>query len=549
MKAKALLLSLWIVIALATTQCRQLSKVKPLPVARLADSPEQKEIARTTRHLAADPEAQLGRYLDAASKAVAAFPDPEALETYHFAVARAIDLIETKDLAPWNTPVTSPSGHPSFTWTLTSDLKANPYGIDPETVKIYPVDRFRIKGSLGSDRERKAGLGVPVIVTIRDPDADGVTELSALEDRILYSMTALIGFDGKEAKLMLVDPFQFETVEFGNQTYDLSADYLAALALMLDMLNPKQAGLDRMIHASRFTGSSRLARLQPYDPDKIPVLFVHGLGDTPATWAEMVARLWKDKTIRDRYQLWVFGYASGQPYPIPTALLRRQLDNFEARYPDKKDLVLVGHSMGGMISRLLATDSTDLTIWNEVFEQPPGENGFSKETQEFLEELIIFEPRDDVARIIYASASHRGSEDAVNKLGRLGAKMVGNPINDSQITTEAIAAARPGTQSRMRNRLPNSIDVLDPDSRWLQTIDTIPVTDRIPFHSIIGDRGRGGNLDKTRPVSSDGIVPYWSSHMEGAVSELIIPTNHWTIHDERAAEEVRRILYLHLQRD
>ena len=388
---------------------------------------------------------------------------------------------------------------------------------------------------------------MPVVVTTRDPDAEGVENLSALEDRILYSMTALIGFDGTEAKLILVDPFQFQTVDFGDQTYALSADYLAAMAVMLDMLNPKQAGLDRMIHASKFTDTSRLARLQPYDPDKIPVLFVHGLTDTPATWAEMIAHLWRDETVRDRYQLWVFGYASGQPYPIPTALLRRQLDAFEQRYPGKKDLVLVGHSMGGMISRLLATDSSDLAIWNAIFEKPPGENGFSRDTREFLEELIIFEPRDDVARIIYASASHRGSEDAVNRLGKLGAKMVGNPINDSQITSEALAAARPNEHAAGRNRLPNSIDVLDPESRWLKTIDTIPVTPEIPFHSIIGDRGKGGNLDRTPRVSSDGIVPYWSSHMEGAESELIIPSNHWTIHEEEAAEEVKRILHLHLK--
>ena len=123
MKPKAFLLPvLWIGIALATTQCKQLSKVKPLPVARLADSPEQKEIARSTRALAGNPKAQLGRFLDAASRAAAAFPDPDSLETYHFAVARAIDLIDQQDLSPWNAPLTAPSGHPEVTWTLSSDL-------------------------------------------------------------------------------------------------------------------------------------------------------------------------------------------------------------------------------------------------------------------------------------------------------------------------------------------------------------------------------------------------------------------------------------------
>ena len=53
---------------------------------------------------------------------------------------------------------------------------------------------------------------------------------------------------------------------------------------------------------------------------------------------------------------------------------------------------------------------------------------------------------------------------------------------------------------------------------------TIPTTKGVPFNSIIGDRGKGGNLNHTKPVSNDGIVPYWSSHLDGAQSELIVPS-------------------------
>jgi hypothetical protein len=68
----------------------------------------------------------------------------------------------------------------------------------------------------------------------------------------------------------------------------------------------------------------------------------------------------------------------------------------------------------------------------------------------------------------------------------------------------------------------------------------------VPYHSLIGDRGRGGFLDRTRPESSDGIVPYWSSHMDGARSERVIPSGHWSHLHPLGMSEIKRILVEHL---
>ena len=59
----------------------------------------------------------------------------------------------------------------------------------------------------------------------------------------------------------------------------------------------------------------------------------------------------------------------------------------------------------------------------------------------------------------------------------------------------------------------------------------------------MGDRGKGGNKDRTKPVSTDSFVPYWSSHLDGAQSELIVPSRHSAHQNEKAIEEVRRILH------
>jgi hypothetical protein len=97
-------------------------------------------------------------------------------------------------------------------------------------------------------------------------------------------------------------------------------------------------------------------------------------------------------------------------------------------------------------------------------------------------------------------------------------------------------------------RIPNSVDTLAPNNRFVKTVNTIPITPGIPYHSIIGDRGKGGNKDHTEPVSNDSFVPYWSSHLDGAKSELVVPSNHSAHQNPQAIAEVKRILKLHAQR-
>ena len=66
------------------------------------------------------------------------------------------------------------------------------------------------------------------------------------------------------------------------------------------------------------------------------------------------------------------------------------------------------------------------------------------------------------------------------------------------------------------------------------------MSERVRFHSIIGN-----NNEKDLEASSDGFVPYWSSHLEGAESELVIASGHKISNRPEAIEELMRILHLH----
>ncbi|MEZ0388208.1 MAG: esterase/lipase family protein, partial [Verrucomicrobium sp.] len=290
-----------------------------------------------------------------------------------------------------------------------------------------------------------------------------------------------------------------------------------------------------------------LARLQPYDPKKIPIMCIHGLGDSQATWAPMIETLRGDPEIRKNYQFWFFTFPTGYPYPLMAEELRKDMNAMNAAYPGHKDFVVIGHSTGGMIARELITDS-GMKIWNAYFDVPPRKMPLSKDARKVLEGSLIFKPRHDVSRVIFASASLRGSEVAVGWIGKLGRKLIGNSVTlgDMDDTMKAVSLAKPAATGEPILAMPNSIDALDPENRFLLTINNIKPTPGIPYHSIIGDRGKGGNLDKTKPMSTDGLVPYWSSHIDGAKSELVIPSGHWTNQDPTAIAEVRRILMEHI---
>ena len=522
----------------------KISKVSPVAV---AGSAGQKLLQSVAGKLGKQPLARIGVFLDsaqAASLELASNPsDAEALADYNFAVGRIVEIVEDEELTPWEAPLACPSAD-GTDWLLSFD-PVGPYGeFSPGDFVILPTDRYRFRGTLVGERKLKPGIGAPVMVSSATRDYTELDEF-AQGKSLYYGLTAAIQFDGKRGNLFVKDPLKQETLQLDGHTWPMAGDFQSPLALALAELDPRKWELAAVFKPDENLEGARLARLQPYDPAKIPVLFVHGFSNSAATWVPMITSLREDPVIRQSYQFWVYNYPTGVPYPIAAAHLRERLDAIGKRYPDHKDMVVIGHSMGGMISRALVLDS-GTTLWDAVFEKPPGEMGFDEATRQLLSDILIFEARADIDRVIYASASHRGAAPAAKGIGRFGAKLLGDGLPSGVISPEVINASRNGGE---RGRIPNAVDVLDPESPFLHAVDTLPDTPGIPYHSLIGDRGKGGNLDKTKPVSTDGVVPYWSSHLEGAASELVIPTEHWTILEPEGIAEVNRILHLHLEHD
>jgi len=128
-------------------------------------------------------------------------------------------------------------------------------------------------------------------------------------------------------------------------------------------------------------------------------------------------------------------------------------------------------------------------------------------------------------------------------LGGIGAALITLPQNilTLQVGATVNSMTDLGRSLIGTNGRPNSINRLKPNNPALTILNDQPMSPRVTFHSIIGDRGKGNT-----PDSSDGVVPYWSSHLDGAASE-IVPTNHEAQLNPMTNKEIQRILHLHLK--
>jgi pimeloyl-ACP methyl ester carboxylesterase len=459
--------------------------------------------------------------------------DKEARRCYNFAVAGIFSVVRTAKLDPWTQPLgIGANGE----LTLTGRKESAKPEQNPALYDLIPTDELRYHGAYVKDDVTKDGIGAP-LVAIRHLTVEQAAALFTAP-AIYYGVTGLVEFEGSRCVLSIRDPLAVETVQVEGHTFPLAANFTASLAMVLAQEKPQKLGLVRLLRPEKYAATARVARMEPYNPNKSVVLFVHGLMDTPATWVPMLNDLRADKEIRANYQFWFYSYPSGYPYPYSALILRQELDAIEKRYPLRKPMVLVGHSMGGCISRTLITDA-GTKLWIEAFGKPPEKTEMPVESKRLLEEALIFKHRPEIGRVIFMSTPHRGSDLASNWLGRIGSMLVRTPSKLLNVGNTIREAATADPAALQLKRLPNSVDTLAPNNRFVVAINEIPTTPGIPYHTILGDRGRGDS-----PNSSDGVVAYWSSHFNGANSERIVPSNHSSPLNPEAIAEVHRILKL-----
>jgi pimeloyl-ACP methyl ester carboxylesterase len=289
-----------------------------------------------------------------------------------------------------------------------------------------------------------------------------------------------------------------------------------------------------------------LSLLQPYERGKVPVVFVHGLWSSPWSWSRMIEELEADPAIRGHYQFWTFGYSTGDPIPYSAHLMRKGLDEVRRKFdPERSDpaldrMVVVGHSMGGLLSKMMVVDTAD-RLWRVISDRPADELKGEEDDLALFRDAIIFRPRPEVRRVVFIATPHRGSRVDRASIQKIGTRLVRLP-DPLRATHDRLVAGNPPTffHEYFRRGMPTSIDELEWGSPILTGLADLPVVPAIKAHSIIAVRA---NAPPT--LRTDGLVAYESAHIDGVISEKVVAARHLCQDHPDVIAEVRRILSEH----
>ena len=409
------------------------------------------------------------------------------------------------------------------------------------------ADEFKVHGL--SVRVREPGVGTPLLAiskqieNLRISRTAPATAFLRLETASLKDIA-----DGKgKGTLDLYSIFDRASVTIGKTAVPLEADLTAHRAYTMNQSFAWR--LERLQFLSPATIKSQLLQTSPYKPGMIPIVFVHGTFSSPVWWGEMFNTLSADPEIRTRYQIWMFLYSSSNPILVSAAELRHELTNLVQRLdPQGKDpalrqMVIIGHSQGGLLTKLTAT-STGNQLWSAVSRKRIEDLDASEESRQLVRNLFQLEPLPEVKRVVFISTPHRGSYLAGNFVRNLVRKLVATPTWMMRRSQElAKLSEHLDLPKEARGRQITSIDSMSPKNPTLLALAAIPVATNIPAHSIIAVKEKFSDVLS----GNDGVVEYRSAHVDYAKSELVVRSFHSCQDRPEAIEEVRRILHEHLQ--
>lgn len=341
----------------------------------------------------------------------------------------------------------------------------------------------------------------------------------------------------------------------GSNRHYLAADWTAPIDFFWYMCELDDLRFQNALIPERFTEETGLYFLQGYDPNKIPIVMVHGLASSPDAYRDILNDLSPEPWFREHYQVWLYNYPTGTPW-LYNAMRFRQIMGEAGNYvrtkgDDRmlKKMVILSHSMGGLLTRTAVTDP-GTKLYDAHFKAPYAQlaPSLKPEGRELIQEGLLYKPLTDPKRVVFMAVPHRGSPMANFRGTALLSNLIRLPktltVGLLDATAKGIGDSLEGNVAEDQVRPPTALSSLSPKSRGYTGLNQLPLPQNITFHSIVGDKGQGDT-----PTSSDGVVPYWSSRVEPVESEIIIPSNHSVPNHPEAAAEVRRILFLHLKEE
>ena len=431
-------------------------------------------------------------------------------------------------------------------------IAVNPSGFEwhnRRVVALTPVEQVAVRGL--ANRYRHPGIGAPLAAATEPIVAERGMQVAP---RMKLPVTAVLRLDAPRrqlaqrelhATLDLYNTHDMDTTAIAGKTVPLETDETAVLAYALASPEIWEREL-KAFFSGVFSESTptQLASIDAYRPGRIPVIFVHGTASSAGRWGDMVNDLLDDPRVRDRYQFWFFTYDTGNPVLYSALLLREAIRDAVHKLdptgidPALSEMVVIGHSQGGLLAKALVVDTGD-RVWDAIAYKPIDEVNLSPEQRDLLRRAVFIKPLPYVRRVVFIATPHRGSYLTEYPVAELLGRFLTLPVRVVQ--TAADLARNSGDFKVDPRKLGSgSLFGMTPNNPVLQAMAATAIAPGVHADSIIAVAGNG-------PVegSSDGVVEYSSSHLDGVESEYIVRSTHSVQSNPYAIEEVRRILLLH----
>lgn len=423
---------------------------------------------------------------------------------------------------------------------------------DRQFVAFEPVAELEVRGL--RSRYRQAGIGAPLAAKTAPLDPSKGFE-DFVGPRMKVPVTAFLRIEHPRAQLAAAQlratlelhvALESGSVEVEGRREPLEVEPTAALASTLAEASPWQREVWGFLQrVGAIDEKSRLVALRPYKPGLFPVVFVHGTASSSARWAEMTNDLENDPSIYPRFQFWYFSYDTGNPILYSAMLLREALQRtIERLDPQQRDpalqkMVVIGHSQGGLLTKLTAVDG-GTRFWENASKQPFESARMSERTRDLLRRAVFPKPLPFAERLVFIATPQRGSYVAGNPVSHWVSRFINMPLDLAQTTGDLVRRNPDTLAFASLTQLPTSVANMTPGSPFIRVLESLPLAPGVKGHSIIAVNGDG-------PVEggTDGVVKYASAHVDGVESELVVRSPHSCQDNPHTIQEVRRILLEH----
>ena len=418
--------------------------------------------------------------------------------------------------------------------------------------RFISLGEYKVRGFL--NRYRQAGIGAPLAAELAPlgtgPEAEEARK--RIPPRLKVPVTALLRIDdvstgiatgNVQARIEVYAADAATTVKGeGGRDVPLELEPTAALAYQLEGAPIWDTELGQFLSALKAPPAEGLLMMHPYRPGRVPVVLVHGTASSPARWADIINELQNDPKLRGRIQFWLFTYNTSNPVLLSAADLRLGLQRIRkeidpgGRDPALDQMVVIGHSQGGLLTRLMVTDS-GTRFWDAFSPIPFEQTEMGPETRALIQRSMFFEHQPFVTRVVFIATPHRGSFRVSSFVLGLVRKLVTLPLT----VVGGIAELGQKNVGLPKEAAPTAVDNMMPGNRFVRTLSASPIAPGVTAHSIIPVTNEGPPEGQ-----NDTVVKYESAHIDEVVSEKIVRSTHSTQSTPATILEVRRILYEHL---